>query len=189
MRVRGALDSKWGGVGEEGQARLKAAAGGPLGSGSTEINEKALSRNPQTPIRWTEDSRSRGRGGWGGHRIHLTKHETSWRTKNPTQGVRNSRNMTKTMMSTWTWESYIRCICCICLISLPYSSAVKNLESKFNPSWYFTSVGTFYTLKFLLQLELFKLWSLYFIWHFLDFEVFLQLALFRLWSFTTVGTF
>jgi len=36
--------------------------------------------------------------------------------------------MTKTMMSTWTWESYIRCICCICLISLPYSSAVKNLE-------------------------------------------------------------
>lgn len=40
--------------------------------------------------------------------------------------------MTKTMVSPWTWkpplESYIRCICCICLITLPYSSAVKNLE-------------------------------------------------------------
>ena len=60
------------------------------------------------------------------------KHETSW-TKKP-QGVK-SRNMTKTMISPWTWkpplESYIRCICCICLITLPYSSAVKNLESKF----------------------------------------------------------
>ena len=163
----------WGhfGVHEEEERRSRrrrpskaATARGPLGSSSTEINEKALSRNPQTPIRWTEDSRSRGRGGWGGHRIHLTKHETSWRTKNPTQGVRNSRNMTKTMMSTWTWESYIRCICCICLISLPYSSAVKNLESKLDS---------------------------YFSRYFLDFEVFflLKLALFRLCRFSTVGTF
>ena len=85
--------------------------------------ESSFAQSPKHPL----DERKR--------RTVLVKHATLPTTSPSKPGWPPSQNMTKTKaISTWNrqpLEFFIRCICCICLITLPYVSAVKNLESKY----------------------------------------------------------